>query len=171
MATRRHLLWALLVGLVAGVIVGYLAATPRLPTLGATAPVTELTTGVSFLGRIDTGAEITSIHCPAEAIEIADAEEDPRDNVGKVATLRLVGPDGEVGTVTARIEGLLRVRNADHAEDRYQIRLRLGVAGVERETLVTLNDRSAMRLRALLGRDFLRGVFVVDVDRDNDEPR
>ena len=161
----------LVLGLVAGMVLSRSDRPERLPTLGATALVTETQTGVRLTARVDTGAEVTSVHCPADAIAIADAAEDPRDNVGKQATLRLAGRGDQGGELTTRIEGLLRVRNADHAEDRYQVRLRLRVEGVERDALVTLNDRSAMRYPMLLGRDFLRGEFVVDVDSDNDQPR
>lgn len=160
----------------AGVLLGVLLSravdlNERRPTLGATTTVTEASTGVPMTARVDTGAEITSVHCPAEAMEIVDPAADPRDNVGKRVKLRLVGSEGMSGTLTARIEGLIRVRNADHAEDRYQVRLRLRVGDVERDALVTLNDRSAMRHQMLLGRDVLRGEFLVDVDRNNTEPR
>ncbi len=35
--------------------------------------------------------------------------------------------------------------------------------------LVTLNDRNAMQFRLLLGRNWLRGDYIVDVDINNDD--
>jgi hypothetical protein len=41
--------------------------------------------------------------------------------------------------------------------------------GVEKTVSVTLNDRNGMEYPLLLGRNFLRGDFVVDVDIDHDD--
>jgi hypothetical protein len=46
----------------------------------------------------------------------------------------------------------------------------LTVAGVQREVLVSLNDRSRMSYSMLLGRNFLEGKFVVDVTGADDGP-
>jgi hypothetical protein len=137
--------------LLSGVFLGYGIAefgrpsSPPLASIGAAAIVTEATTGLSFLARVDTGADSTSIHCPPESIEIADASEEASENVGKTARLTLTGSDGRQAEVPARIEGYIGVRNADHLEDRYLVRLRLRASGVERDAQVTLNDRSSMR--------------------------
>jgi hypothetical protein len=48
--------------------------------------------------------------------------------------------------------------------------MRLTVAGVQREVLVSLNDRSRMSYSMLLGRNFLEGKFVVDVTGADDGP-
>jgi hypothetical protein len=39
----------------------------------------------------------------------------------------------------------------------------------EKEVLVTLNDRTDMEYPLLIGRNFLRGDFLVDVAKRNDE--
>ncbi len=141
-----------------------------LPSIGAVAVVTEATTGLTFLARVDTGADSTSIHCPPDAIQIEGGSAEESENVGKTAVLTLTGRDGRQAQVTAQIEGHVGVRTADHTENRYLVRLRLEAAGVERDAQVTLNDRSSMRFKLLLGRDFLRDAFVVNVAEDNDEP-
>jgi hypothetical protein len=39
--------------------------------------------------------------------------------------------------------------------------------GVKKDVLVTINDRTDMDYPLLIGRNFLRGDFVVDVEVDN----
>ncbi len=49
-------------------------------------------------------------------------------------------------------------------EERYKVRLTLRLHEVKKRVLVTLNDRFHMKYPMLLGRNFLRGDFIVDVD-------
>jgi hypothetical protein len=47
------------------------------------------------------------------------------------------------------------------------VRIKLTCKGITKETLVSLNDRAQMKYPLLLGRDFLKDDFLVDVSRDN----
>lgn len=172
MRHRLPIYAVLLIGLLVGYGVGSSVKPRKLPlaSIGAIAEVTEATTGLPFLARVDTGAASTSIHCPPDAVHIEDASPEASENVGKTAVLTLTGSDGRQAQVTARIDGHVGVRTADHTENRYLVRMRFKASGVERDAQVTLNDRTAVRYKLLIGRDFLRDAFVVNVADDNDEP-
>ena len=64
---------------------------PTFRRIGPVTTITEVSTGLPFPARVDTGATTCSIHY--EAIEIEDAAENPEDNVGK--RIRIV--DSESG--------------------------------------------------------------------------
>lgn len=142
-----------------------------LRVVGATTQAVVAGTDVAFDARVDTGASVTSVHCPPSAISIPDEAPDGADNVGKVATVKLVGNEGRELELECQIEGFLGIRNAEYRESRYQVRIPLIIDGVRRDSIVTLNDRSTMRYKLLIGRDLLRDSFVVDVSIDSLEPR
>jgi hypothetical protein len=104
-------------------------------------------------------------------IEISDPGEDPEENSGKKVRFLLEGPNGHYQWLESTILGFAGVRNASGTSDRYRVRLRLSCNGVEKDTLVSLNDRSEMQYPLLLGRDFLADDFVIDVSRDNPDFR
>lgn len=132
-------------------------------TIGPVAEVTETSSGLAFTARVDTGAAVTSLHCTPDDCVIRDASEDPLENLGKPVRLRVENRQGNRAWIETEIEDYVEVRSANGAEHRYRIRLPLEFNGVCKETIVNLNDRSAMTYRMLLGRDFLEGDFVVDV--------
>lgn len=133
--------------------------------IGPTARIVETQTGVPLIARVDTGAAVTSLHCGEADLEITDRSDDPFENLGKPARIRVANRDGQADWVETELVDYVEVRSANGAEHRYRVRLPLRCGTVERETLVNLNDRSAMKFRLLLGRDFLAGRFVVDVAR------
>lgn len=138
--------------------------------IGAVVQVEEVSSGLGLVARVDTGAAVSSIHCPVGAYEITDPSPEPEENVGKAIRLRLENQQGETARIDSRIEGRISVRNADHSEARYLMTLTLVCDGVRRTAHATLNDRAHMQQRVLLGRDFLKGAFVVDVTKDNPYP-
>ena len=131
--------------------------------IGATALFEERVSGLTFTARIDTGARLTSIHCGPGDLEIEQGSASRLENVGKKARLRVSNKYGESDWIDTHIDSITEVRNADHAEIRYCVLLPLIYDGIERNVVVTLKDRSTMTFALLIGRNFLKGAYVVDV--------
>ncbi len=138
--------------------------------IGATARITEATSGLSFAARVDTGATTCSIH--AEKWEIMNPAKRPPDNVGKPIRVLIKNEKGDEAWVDSVVASRVRVRSSVQDEDdyhgRYKVVLPLEWNGVKKEVLVTINDRTDMDYPLLIGRNFLRGDFLVDVDVDRD---
>jgi hypothetical protein len=131
--------------------------------IGATALVTEMSTGLPFPARVDTGATCCSIHC--EELEIKDADPDPKVNIGKRVRF-LIEPregKGKGEWIEAKIMDHVKVRTSEREDERYKVQLKLKVDDVEKKVLVTLNDREKMKYPVLLGRNFLADDFLVNV--------
>lgn len=140
---------------------------PTFHRIGPVTTVTEVTTGVPFPARVDTGATTCSIHY--EAIEIEDPAESPEDNVGKQARILIRSPEGEKEWVSTKIVDHVMVRTTTDEDPRYKVQLKLRWQDVEKKVLVTLSDREKMKYPFLIGRNFLKGDFVVDVDMPAEE--
>ena len=68
--------------------------------------------------------------------------------------------------IEAKIIDHVTVRTSEREDERYKVRLKLKVEDVEKKVLVTLNDREKMKYPVLLGRNFLRDDFLVNVALD-----
>lgn len=137
-------------------------AEPSFRRIGPVTTITEVSSGLPFPARVDTGATTCSIHY--EEIEIEDASDDPAENVGKRVRVLIQNADGEKEWVTTKIVEHVTVRTSTDDEQRYKVPLKLRWQDVEKKVLVTLKDREKMKYPLLLGRNFLRGDFVVDVN-------
>jgi hypothetical protein len=135
--------------------------------IGATARLTETESGFTFPARVDTGAQSCSLH--VEKIEIKDQAKSRVRNVGKIARFLLKDADGKTAWVESKIVEAVRVKTsslkAGEFDRRYKVRLTLQWNDLEKEVLVTLNDRTDMEFPLLIGRNFLRGDFLVDVSQ------
>lgn len=140
------------------------ASIPRPRMIGPTTTVTEVSTGLPFAARVDTGARTCSIHC--EAVEIEGADPDPGKNIGKPVRFLVKNKTGESKWVETKIVDRVTVRTAAKDEERYKVRLRLRWADVEKQVGVTLDDRQKMQYPLLIGRNFLRDDFLVNVGLD-----
>ena len=140
---------------------------PQVRLIGATTVVTEVSTGTSLPARVDTGATSCSIHCLA--MEIKDPASDPRENIGKPVRFLVKKSDGEDLWVESKIVDHVRIRTSEKDDERYKVRLRLRWEDVEKKVVATLNDRQNMKYPMLLGRNFLRDDFLVNVSLDNHE--
>jgi hypothetical protein len=140
---------------------------PRVRLIGATTLVTEVTTGLPLPARVDTGATSCSIHC--ETFEIKDAHPDPKENIGKLVRFLLKSKDGEDLWVESKIVDHVTIRTAERDDERYKVRLKLRWEDVEKKVVATLNDRQKMKYPMLLGRNFLRDDFLVNVSLDAKE--
>lgn len=143
-------------------------ADPPRQVIGPTAEITETSSGVALTARVDTGAAVTSLHVGENDLVIPEPADDPYENLGKVVRLRIANRGGQSCWVATRLIDYVEVRSANGAEHRYRVRLPLRYGGVQKQTIVNLNDRSQMTFRMLLGRDFLEGDFVVDVARPDE---
>jgi hypothetical protein len=136
--------------------------------IGATATITEVSTGIPFSARIDTGAKTCSLH--VENIHIEDESPRRLDNIGKPIRFDLIGEDGKSQRVESTIAAAVRVRSSvfknGEFDRRYKVRLTLQWKDFSKEVLVTLNDRTDMDYPLLIGRNFLRGDFLVDVEKN-----
>jgi hypothetical protein len=139
--------------------------------IGSTAVLTELNSGLPFAARIDTGAESCSLH--VEKIEVKDESTTLVENIGKSIRFLIKNEKGESKWVESKISRVVRVRSAAQKEGefdrRYKVQLALKWEDFRKEVLVTLNDRTEMTYPLLIGRNFLRGDFLVDVEKDNPE--
>jgi hypothetical protein len=139
--------------------------------IGATATVVEASTGIPFSARVDTGARSCSLH--VEKIEIKDEAPKRLQNIGKTVRFLVKGENGKSDWIETTIAGAVRVKSSvfknGEFDRRYKVRLTLRWKDVEKEVLVTLNDRTDMSYPLLVGRNYLRGDFLVDVAKKTDE--
>jgi hypothetical protein len=136
--------------------------------IGATATIKEVSTGLSFPARIDTGAQSCSLH--VEKIQVADESPIRPQNIGKKIRFLVQGSSGKSAWIETTIAAAVRVKSAalgtGEVDRRYKVRLTLQWKDFRKEVLVTLNDRTDMEFPLLIGRNYLRGDFLVDVEKD-----
>ncbi len=130
--------------------------------IGPTTIIAEAESELDFKARVDTGATTSSVHVEEWAIE----DESPimEENIGKKIRFRIMNHRGESEWLESRIAEIGSVKTSEQREDRYKVELTLCWQDVKKPILVTLNDRSHMKYPMLLGRNFLAGEFVVDVE-------
>lgn len=116
-----------------------------------------------FKARIDTGAETCSIHA-------VDIEVDTPDNPkGKPILFRTTNKDDQSQKVKTNVHSVIIVNTSEGKSRRYKVPLTLKWNGSKKTVLVTLNDRQKMKYHLLIGRNWLCGEYLVDVDRNNDD--
>ena len=135
--------------------------------IGATTTVLEKQSGLLFRARVDTGSKSCSLHI--EEMKIDDEAEKMVENIGKVVHFRVKNGNSKSHWLEGRIAGYVIIKTSDARVRRYKVPLTLRWKGIEKTVLVTLNNRSGMKYPLMLGRNFLRGDFLVDVDIDNDD--
>lgn len=134
---------------------------PSKRVLGPVVTVSESESAIPFIARVDTGAKTTSLH--AEEKQVVGASKFMEDNVGKKIRFRIVNRDGQTQWLERTIAEVRKIRTSEGEETRYLVPMKLSVDGIERQVLVSLNNRSRMTYTMLLGRNFLAGHFLVDV--------
>lgn len=135
--------------------------------IGATATIMEKQSELLFRARVDSGAKSCSLHI--EDYKIENESDTMAENIGKVITFHIKNGNGESHWLTAKIAGYVVVKTAAHRGRRYKVPMTLRFKDFEKTVLVTLNNREKMEFPLLLGRNFLMGDFVVDVEVDNSE--
>ncbi len=130
--------------------------------IGSTAIVEETESNFSFPARVDTGATTTSLH--VEGCKIENEATEMGENVGKTIRFRIKNQRGESEWLKRKIAEISVIKTSEREERRYKVPVTLCCMDVKKQVLVSLNDRSHMTFPLLLGRNFLQGDFVVDVD-------
>ena len=77
--------------------------------------------------------------------------------------------DGEDLWVESKIVDHVTIRTSEKDDERYKVRIRIRWEDVEKKVVATLNDRQNMKYPMLLGRNFLRDDFLVNVSLDTKE--
>ncbi|MCL1143044.1 RimK/LysX family protein [Shewanella gaetbuli] len=140
----------------------YIVDVSEKKTIGPTAKISIVETGLLFSTRIDTGAVENSLHAVNMRIENED-KQDKENNVGKMLTFTTMNEKGDKVDVRTKIRDTSLIRNAQGSEVRYLVRLAVGEPGEEFFVDVNLKDRSKMGHKLLIGRNWLQGHYLVDV--------
>ncbi|MDD9194363.1 RimK/LysX family protein [Aliivibrio sp. S3MY1] len=123
--------------------------------------------GSNYEARIDTGAATTSIHATnIEIIGKNDESEDMRDHLGDTVKFTTYNEVGEASEHTGRIIKVSKIRNAQGVERRYAVQMHLEFDGKDKKIAVNLRDRSKLDYKLLIGRNWLAGDYLVDVEKN-----
>ena len=107
--------------------------------------------------KIDTGAYTPSLHC--QNIEINEEK-----NEVYFTLLDSEHPEYDGKRIHFAISSLKNVKSSNGTvEKRVLIHTTITLLGEEYETDISLTDRSSVKYPMLLGRDFLKNKFIVDV--------
>jgi len=130
--------------------------------IGSSEQMSVEQTGLTYEARIDTGAVNTSLHAVDLEIE-GGSEKKMKDNVGKTLFFTTENEKGEQKRLKAKIVKTSTVSNSQGRETRYMVDLNVGFQDKERRVRVNLRDRSHMDYKLLIGRNWLKGKYIVDV--------
>ncbi|MBT1445605.1 RimK/LysX family protein [Shewanella sp. JM162201] len=142
----------------------YLVDVAEKQVIGERAAIHVVETGLLFDTRIDTGADESSLHAIELEVEGGDAT-NMSANIGKMLSFTTANEKGKKQRLSARIVDVSLVRSAQGMEGRYLVDLTIGERGKEYKTRVNLKDRTGMSQKLLIGRNWLKGNYVVDVSR------
>ena len=113
--------------------------------------------------KIDTGAYGCALHC--HHVEVV------KNNGTEMLSFQLLDPthpEYEDKTYfTDKFNEKVVKNSGGYAEHRYTIETEVVIFGQSRITQFSLTDRKNMKYPVLLGRTFLRGEFLVDVNKKN----
>lgn len=120
--------------------------------------------GLNYRARIDTGADTTSIN--AYDITVEHEAANLTANIGKLLHFSSANEKGDVQAIETRIVKVNTVRNALGSESRYVVQLAIAWGDYVKTVEVNLRDRSKMQFALLIGRNWLKNDFVVDVSSE-----
>ena len=117
--------------------------------------------GIDYRARIDTGADTTSLN--AYNITVEDEEPNLTDNIGKSLHFITANEKGEHTEIETQIVRVNNVHSAIGSESRYVVQLAISWGDYVKTVDVNLRDRSKMQFALLIGRNWLKDDFIVDV--------
>ena len=129
--------------------------------VGATEQVFIGEKNLRLKARIDTGAKTSSVHAENIVINRSNNPE------GQSISFDLVNKQGQRERIGTTVDSQVTVKTSEGTEQRYKVWLRVKWRNSSKNILVTLNDRTQMTYALLLGRNWLQGDFIVDVDKNN----
>lgn len=132
-------------------------------TVGATEAVTIREADIRFEARIDTGAESCAIHA-------TDIRFEPSLHGHPRISFLISNRAGEQRRLQTDLDSVVSVRSSEGMSLRYKVPLTVQWKQHAKTVLFTLKDRSRMQYRILLGRNWLKGDFIVDVDQQGEAP-
>ena len=97
--------------------------------------------------------------------ELEQADEDMHKNIGKVIYFTLENEEEKQWRTSAIVRDVTRVKNSQGVERRYKVPLRVGRDTINKTIGVNLRDRSKMKYKLLIGRDWLDRELVADLER------
>ncbi|MFT5235900.1 MAG: hypothetical protein ACI90A_001264 [Shewanella sp.] len=130
--------------------------------IGSTVNMSVSESGLNYQARIDTGAGNTSLHAYDLEVEGGSAKK-MKDNVGKMLMFTTENAVGEKKRLKSKIIKTSTVSNSQGRETRYMVELHVGEIGHEKKVQVNLRDRSHMDYKLLIGRNWLKDEYIVDV--------
>lgn len=125
--------------------------------IGAIENVRLVPPNIVLKARIDTGAKTTSI----DAQNITPFE---RNGKEWVRFYLLVG-EKKYDIERKVIKTILIKRHGEDSQRRYVVKMRIVIGDVSQLISVNLNDRESYQYPVLIGRNFLRDYFIVDVGK------
>lgn len=125
--------------------------------IGAIENVRLVPPNVVLKARIDTGAKTTSI----DAQNIVPFERDGKEWV----RFNWIIGEKEYTIERKIIKTILIKRHGDDSQRRYVVKMRIILGKVSQLISVNLNDREEYKYPVLIGRNFLRDYFIVDVSK------
>ena len=126
--------------------------------IGEAEPIRVTPPGLVLAARIDTGATTTSI----DAREIQRFERDGKRWVSFV----LLDAKGQPNALERPLKRMVQIkRHGGDSLERPVVSLKLELAGKRLNTEVSLTDRSSFEYPLLIGRNFLKDIYIVDVSR------
>ncbi|KDM89903.1 ATP-dependent zinc protease [Photobacterium galatheae] len=123
---------------------------------------------MEFLARIDTGANTTSINAYNIRV-LGEKSEDMRENLGSMVEFTTENEKGEKATYKGKIVKVSKIRNAQGVERRYAVKMDLSWNGEHKRVSVNLRNRSKLEYKLLIGRNWLMGDYLVDVEKSDED--
>ncbi|WP_281646766.1 RimK/LysX family protein [Parendozoicomonas sp. Alg238-R29] len=121
-----------------------------------------------YLARTDTGSTNVSLH--AWDLQIDNPAKEMRDNLGKIVRFKTANEKGQQVTGRARIVDTVKIRSSNGSERRYVVELTIPYAGGRKVVEANLSEREKMTYPLLLGRNWLAGNYLVDVELPEFKP-